>query len=63
MVYSTCTFAPLENECAIVRFLRANPDFSVKEVFFAKEESEENLLYNISWYTMYALKLKKNKST
>lgn len=33
MVYSTCTFAPLENECAIARFLQANPDFTVKEIW------------------------------
>lgn len=38
MVYSTCTFAPLENECAIARFLQANPDFTVKEVFSMEGE-------------------------
>ncbi len=32
MVYSTCTFAPLENECSIVRFLQRHPDFSVIEM-------------------------------
>lgn len=32
MVYSTCTFAPLENECSIARFLMAHKDFSVAEV-------------------------------
>ena len=32
MVYSTCTFAPLENECSIARFLMAHKDFSVEEV-------------------------------
>ena len=37
MVYSTCTFAPLENECAIARFLQTNPDFSVKDVFCLEE--------------------------
>ncbi len=36
MVYSTCTFAPLENECAIARFLQKHPDFTVKEVSFAE---------------------------
>lgn len=41
MVYSTCTFAPLENECAIVRFLQANPDFSVKDVFLSEEGQTE----------------------
>jgi len=32
MVYSTCTFAPLENECSIARFLMSHRDFSVVEV-------------------------------
>ena len=41
MVYSTCTFAPLENECAIARFLQANPDFSVKDVFLSEEGQTE----------------------
>lgn len=36
MVYSTCTFAPLENECTIARFLRENPDFTVCEVPIAE---------------------------
>jgi len=31
MVYSTCTFAPLENECSIARFLQRHPDFTVVE--------------------------------
>ena len=34
MVYSTCTFAPLENECSIARFLLNHPDFKVVEVPF-----------------------------
>lgn len=34
MVYSTCTFAPLENECSIARFLLNHPDFKVVEVSF-----------------------------
>lgn len=34
MVYSTCTFAPLENECSIARFLLKHPDFKVAEVPF-----------------------------
>lgn len=29
LIYSTCTFAPEENEGAITRFLAAHPDFSV----------------------------------
>lgn len=37
MVYSTCTFAPLENECVIARFLQQNPDFGIKDVFFSEE--------------------------
>lgn len=37
IVYSTCTFAPLENECAIARFLQANPDFAVKEIRISQE--------------------------
>ena len=32
MVYSTCTFAPLENECTIAGFLEKHGDFSVIEV-------------------------------
>lgn len=38
MVYSTCTFAPLENECTIARFLQNHPDFSVCEVAFAENK-------------------------
>ena len=34
IVYSTCTFAPLENECVIARFLQKHPDFLVCEVPF-----------------------------
>ncbi len=29
LVMSTCTFAPEENECAIIRFLHDHPDFSL----------------------------------
>ncbi len=29
LVYSTCTFAPEENECLIARFLAAHPDFEL----------------------------------
>ena len=36
MVYSTCTFAPLENECSIARFLMSHRDFSVVEVTLAE---------------------------
>lgn len=32
IVYATCTFAPLENEGSISRFLKAHPDFSVAKV-------------------------------
>lgn len=32
LVYSTCTFAPRENEESIYRFLVTHPDFKVKEV-------------------------------
>ncbi len=32
LVYSTCTFAPQENEGTIARFLREHPEFSVVEV-------------------------------
>ena len=32
LVYSTCTFAPQENEGTVSRFLRAHPEFSVAEV-------------------------------
>ncbi len=32
LVYSTCTFAPEEDEGAISAFLRSHPDFSIEEV-------------------------------
>ena len=32
LLYSTCTFAPEENECQIDRFLSENPDFSLLPV-------------------------------
>ncbi len=32
MVFSTCTFAPLENEGSIARFLESHPDFHVVKV-------------------------------
>ncbi len=44
MVYSTCTFAPLENECAIARFLQKNQDFTVKNVFSMEMQSERESL-------------------
>ena len=33
LVYSTCTFAPEENEASVSAFLRAHPDFSVEETY------------------------------
>ena len=41
IVYSTCTFAPLENECAIARFLLQNSDFTVKEIVITQEMTSE----------------------
>jgi NOL1/NOP2/sun family putative RNA methylase len=35
LVYSTCTFAPQENEWIVARFLRAHPDFAVLPVALA----------------------------
>ena len=32
LVYSTCTFAPEENECAVARFLSAHPDFKLMPI-------------------------------
>ena len=32
LVYSTCTFAPEENETAIAAFLQRNPDFTLEDV-------------------------------
>lgn len=32
LVYSTCTFAPEENECAVARFLSSHPDFRLEPV-------------------------------
>ena len=42
MVYSTCTFAPLENECSIARFLISHKDFSVVEVTLTEGMSAGN---------------------
>lgn len=55
MVYSTCTFAPLENECAIAKFLQNHPEFSVitpvfaegKDEDFTYETSSENVLVSM----------------
>ena len=32
MVYSTCTFAPEENECAVAKFLESHSDFSLAPI-------------------------------
>ncbi len=32
LVISTCTFAPEENECTVIRFLRDHPDFSLHRI-------------------------------
>lgn len=32
LVISTCTFAPEENECAIIRFLHDHPDFTLQNI-------------------------------
>ncbi|MCM1537779.1 MAG: RsmB/NOP family class I SAM-dependent RNA methyltransferase [bacterium] len=34
LLYSTCTFAPMENEGVIVRFLRAHPDYELAQIPF-----------------------------
>lgn len=39
MVYSTCTFAPEENEGTISRFLAKHPEFSIAEVPFYEQMS------------------------
>lgn len=33
LVYSTCTFAPLENEQSIATFLLSHPEFTVEEIY------------------------------
>lgn len=38
LVYSTCTFAPQENEQCIDKFLRSNPDFSLVQNELAERE-------------------------
>ncbi len=43
MVYSTCTFAPEENEGSISRFLRRHPDFKLLEPPFQTEEMCEGV--------------------
>lgn len=46
MVYSTCTFAPMENEGSISRFLSRHPEFSLedmnKECFYQAPESADS---------------------
>ncbi len=32
LVISTCTFAPEENECAVIRFLHDHPDFTLQKI-------------------------------
>ena len=32
LVISTCTFAPEENECAVIRFLHDHPDFTLQRI-------------------------------
>lgn len=40
LVYSTCTFAPLEDEGSVCRFLSSHPDFELKEI--SKKEGMDN---------------------
>lgn len=40
MVYSTCTFAPAENEGSMARFLSRHPDFFIEEVELAEGMSK-----------------------
>lgn len=48
MVYSTCTFAPMENEGSISRFLSRHPEFSLedmnKECFYQAMESASGIV-------------------
>ena len=46
IVYSTCTFAPLENEGSIYRFLKEHHDFSVEEAHAYEGMSAGDL----AWY-------------
>ena len=39
LVYSTCTFAPAENEGTILRFLRRHPEFTVIEPYWRTDSS------------------------
>lgn len=40
LVYSTCTFAPAENEGSMARFLSRHPEFSIEQVSLAEGMSE-----------------------
>lgn len=40
LVYSTCTFAPLENEGTISRFLKTHPDYEAEQIPFCAGEWE-----------------------
>ena len=42
LVYSTCTFAPCENEGSISRFLKRHPEFQILPVAKTEEMSEGN---------------------
>ena len=49
LVYSTCTFAPQENEGSISRFLSRHPEFAVVEVAVPEGFSQGNLAWARSW--------------
>lgn len=40
LVYSTCTFAPAENEGSVARFLSRHPEFSIEQVTLAEGMSQ-----------------------
>lgn len=40
LVYSTCTFAPAENEGSVTRFLSRHPEFSIEQVTLAEGMSQ-----------------------
>ena len=52
LVYSTCTFAPLENEGSISRFIQRNPEFGIvpidKQALFCGELTKCSTSENIS---------------
>lgn len=59
IVYSTCTFAPIENEGSIYRFLERHPEFDTEEAFAHEGMTRGRL----EWYTKDASHCKQIERT